>query len=169
MADPNVRHECKDALRIERGFAYAWLVERGQSESHRPTVWWIAGPTLRSRDGEKWTETAAEATRFATWAEAQAVVDDLFIGSRIGDPPTARATQHGFAGKAGGGMSAPLFISARWDAGIGRVVVRYDPRGGGGRCVYLRLQIEEAKELLDDLSAVIEERRSKPDREEPVT
>lgn len=71
-----------------------WLVERGQSEGHNPTVWRIAPSTPDSRDQEGWTTDAFKATRYDTREEAQAVVDALFTGpmGRV----TARATEHGF-------------------------------------------------------------------------
>ena len=76
----------------------AWLIERGQPEKQAPTVWWVMDdrsldePT--SRDGEKWTQDALEATQFATQAAAEAVIDRLFTGP-LGYTH-ARATEHVF-------------------------------------------------------------------------
>lgn len=57
----------------------------------------------------------------------------------------------------------PLYVSARWAAGIAKVEVRHDPRGGASRAVFLRLTLDEAKKLRDDLETVIEERQPDPD------
>jgi len=69
----------------------AWLIERGQAENHAPTVWWIAGPRPDSREGGYWTTDASEATKFASKAEAEAVVYRLF--TRL-SKQSARATEH---------------------------------------------------------------------------
>jgi len=68
-----------------------WLIERGQAENHAPTVWWIAGPRPDSRKGGYWTTDASEATKFASKAEAEAVVYRLF--TRL-SKQSARATEH---------------------------------------------------------------------------
>lgn len=76
---------------------FAWLIERGQSERQVPTVWWILGeresePT--TREGERWTQDAYEATWFSTKTAADAVIARLFTGP-LGDV-SAKATEHGF-------------------------------------------------------------------------
>jgi hypothetical protein len=83
---------------------FAWLVERGQSEKHSPTVWWIGGPDTTNRSGESWTQDAFKATRFARRDDAQEIVDRLF--THRGEP-TARAVEHGFASASAAGETAP--------------------------------------------------------------
>jgi hypothetical protein len=80
---------------------FAWLIERGQSVHHVPTVWRIAGPhdEVGLRDGEQWTQDAWEATRYATQAEADAVIERLLTNPK---GPTARAVEHGFVEAARG-------------------------------------------------------------------
>jgi hypothetical protein len=83
---------------------FAWLVERGQSEKHSPTVWWIGGPDTTNRSGESWTQDAFKATCFARRDDAQEIVDRLF--THRGEP-TARAVEHGFASASAAGETAP--------------------------------------------------------------
>lgn len=89
LADPSLWVEMRkryEALVTEMGTAeYAWLVERGQSENHFPTVWWV--------EGHSWTEKAHEATRFATRDEAHEQV--LRMSAHI-SRPSSRAVEHGF-------------------------------------------------------------------------
>jgi hypothetical protein len=49
-------------------------------------------------------------------------------------------------------------VSARWAAGIARVEVRHDRKDGRKRA-FLRLDLDEAKKLRDELDAVIAERQ----------
>lgn len=69
---------------------FAWLIERGQAESHEPTMWWVAD--------HEWTTDATRAAWFATEAEADEVIRRE-ISAHI-SRPTARAVEHGFIGKA---------------------------------------------------------------------
>lgn len=76
---------------MSSGSNSAWLIERGQSENHVPTVWWIAGPNNEWRDGEKWTTDASQATKYATRRSAQSIIERLFTTF---DGASARATEH---------------------------------------------------------------------------
>ena len=87
-------------MTTDSGATSAWLIERGQSENHEPTIWWIGDRDATSRDGERWTQDANEATWFNSREEAQAVIDRLFA-----HPLSARATGHTFLDKP---LSAPL-------------------------------------------------------------
>lgn len=69
---------------------FAWLIERGQSEGQAPTVWLDTEPTRPGWYGG-WTTDANEARKFASKAGAEAFMRDWHI-------PTARVTEHGFAG-----------------------------------------------------------------------
>jgi hypothetical protein len=66
-----------------------WLVERGQSENHTPTVWCA---TAQETSVITWVTDANFATSFATKADAES-----FIFGRLTHPtrgPSARATEH---------------------------------------------------------------------------
>jgi hypothetical protein len=66
----------------------AWLIERGQAENQRPTMWWRCYTIGR---GDEWTEDAGRAHRFATREEVEQVIADKsgYVGDRFG-----RATEH---------------------------------------------------------------------------
>lgn len=64
----------------------AWLIERGQSENHAPTVWFV--------EGHEWTTDANLAARFAMEADADDYIR-RFISAHAAHP-TARATEHVF-------------------------------------------------------------------------
>jgi hypothetical protein len=71
-----------------------WLIERGQAQHQRPTIWWIGGPEI---SGDKylgwWTEVAHKANRYATRDEAEQVIQQsVYLRG------TADATEHVFIG-----------------------------------------------------------------------
>ena len=81
---------------------FAWLLERGQSQNHSPTVWWTGDETV---GWTGWTTDAWKAKRYGTKAEAEAEIRERFT-FRASVPPTADAVQHGFAVSSSGERNA---------------------------------------------------------------
>jgi hypothetical protein len=74
----------------------AWLIERGQSMQHVPTVWWTG---RQPSDGDEWTTNAFAARRFSDREAAQREIDSR---SRSGFGARGYlfgiAVEHGFIG-----------------------------------------------------------------------
>ena len=76
--------------RSDPGEGTFWLIERGHSLNHRPTVYWI--------DGDRWTEDWSKAQRFLSRDYAQTVIESrnppAALMHRRG--PWAVAAEHGY-------------------------------------------------------------------------
>lgn len=71
-----------------------WLIERGQPEKQRPTVWWADRKRWGLMYSDSWTTDAFKAYRFDSKEAAEQVIYQKFTPP-VGEP-TARAVAHGF-------------------------------------------------------------------------